>query len=191
VLAAFPERRPTAPASMWIDYSASLNQLSTVSWKDVPSRLSSSPGFFRGRLVFIGTTFAGNGDEHRIPATTSDKSVPGEFVQALIANTFLEKDPIRDVRLSPCLAGVSLVCFAAAAASLCFPHRYGAALACSVFLIFAYAGFAGWIFHSNRIMIPVVGPELAILFTMLVAWGLKACLSAYPEGTLIGASLCK
>src|SRR5580704_2165097 len=167
VLAAFPERRPTAPASMRIDYSASLNQLSTLSWKDVPLRLISSPGFFLGRLVFIGTTFAGNGDEHRIPATASDKSVPGEFVQALIANTFLENDPIRDVRLSPCLAGVSLVCFAAAAASLCFPHRYGAALACSVFLIFAYAGFAGWIFHANRTMIPVVGPELAILFTML------------------------
>ena len=181
VLTAFPERRRTAPASMRIDYSVSLNQLSSLSWKDVPSRLSSSPYFFRGRLVFIGTTFAGNGDEHRVPATASEKSVPGEFVQALIANTILEENPIRDVRLSPCLAGISLACFAATAASLCFPHRYVAILTCSVFLICAYAGFAGWIFHVNRTMIPVVGPELAILFSMLAAWGLQARLSAYPR----------
>ena len=180
VQGAFPERRLTAPASMWIDYSASLNQLSSLSWKDVPSRLSSSPYFFRGRLVFIGTTFAGNGDEHRVPAIASDKSVPGEFVQALIANTILEENPIREVRSLPCLAGVSLACFAATAASLCFPHRYVATLTCSVFLICAYAGFAGWIFHANRTMIPVVGPELAILLSMLAAWGLKARLSAYP-----------
>jgi serine/threonine protein kinase len=180
VEAAFPGRRSAVPASMWIDYSLRPRRLESISWKDVPARVSASPGLFRNRLVIAGATFAGNSDEHRVPRVASDQLVSGQFVQALIANTILGGKPIREIPLSRCLYAVGFACLGATAGALCFPHRYFNSLIAWVILLSGYMGLAFWIFRSSRTMIAVVGPELAILLSLLGAWGLKSALSAYP-----------
>jgi CHASE2 domain-containing sensor protein len=180
VEAAFQDRRSAVPAAtpMWIDYRVRPSKLCSVSWKDVPARLRAAPDLFRGRLVVVGNTFAGNGDEHRVPS--SDNPAPGQFIQALIANTILAGNPIHDITLSPCLAAIGFACLAATSAALCFPHRYAFSLSASTILLWGYAFFAFWIFRGSRTMIAVVGPELVILIGMLAAWVLKSRLSAFP-----------
>jgi serine/threonine protein kinase len=183
VEAAFPGRGSavSADAPMLIDYSVRLRQLTPISWRDVPARLIATPEFFRNRLVIVGATYAGNNDQHRVPRVASDKLIPGQFVQALVANTILAGNPIHEIPLSRCLAAVGLACLGVTAAALCFPHRYFYSVIASIILLFGYAGFAFWVFRSNRTMISVVGPELTILLSMLAAaWGLKSSLSAYP-----------
>jgi serine/threonine protein kinase len=180
VQTAFPERRSaaTAAAQIWIDYSVPLRYLTPISWKDVPARLSVTPQLFRDRLVIAGATFAGNSDEHRLPR--SGRLVSGQFVQALIANTILADNPIKEIPLSRCLAVVGLACLGATAAALCFPQHYVASLIASVIMLVGYMRFAFWIFRSSRTMIAVFGPEIAILLSLLAAWGLKSALSPYP-----------
>jgi serine/threonine protein kinase len=163
----------------WIDYSARLSRLPTISWVEVPARLQSAPALFRNRLVILGATFSGNNDQHRVPRVASDQLVPGQFVQALIANTILAGNPIHELSLYLCLVIAGLACFAATASVLCFPHRALTLLAYPV-LICGYAAFAFWIFRSSRTMVAVTGPELTILFTMLATVGVRRVLSAYP-----------
>jgi serine/threonine protein kinase/CHASE2 domain-containing sensor protein len=182
VQAAFPGPPSTVSTSapIWIDYSVRLRQLTPISWKDLPERLSANPELFRNRLVIAGATFAASSDEHRVPRVTSDKLVPGQFVQALIANTILAGNPIHEIHLSRCLAAAGLACLTFTAAALCFPQHYVWSLIASVTLLCGCAGLAFWIFRSSRTMIAVVGPELAILFSILAAWSLKSVLSDYP-----------
>lgn len=182
VEAAFPERISAIAAAspLWIDYSVPLRELTPISWKDVPARLSAAPALFRNRLVIAGATFAGSSDEHRAPRVASDKLVSGQIVQAWIVNTILAGNPIHEISLTRCLAAVGLACLAVTALALCFPHRYWVALVASVILLCGYMGLAFWIFRSSRTMIAVVGPELAILLSALAAWGLKSSLSMYP-----------
>jgi CHASE2 domain-containing sensor protein len=170
----------SAAVPIWIDYSVRMSQLTPISWKHVPARLNATPELFRNRLVIAGATFAGSSDERRVPHITSDKLVSGQFVQALIANTILTGNPIHEIPLSRCLAAVGLACLTVTAAALCFPQHYLWSLIASVTLLFGYAGSAFWIFRSSRTMIAVVGLELAILLSVLAAWGLKSILSAYP-----------
>lgn len=166
--------------SVWIDYSMRLRQLPSISWKDVPARLASTPAMFRDRLVIAGATFSGNSDQHRVPRATSDTLVSGQYVQALIANTILKGNPIHQASLLPCLLMVGLVSFIAAACALCFPqHGLLSLIGCAV-LFCGYASVAFWVFRAGRMMIPVVWPELTILLTMLAAGGLKTLLSSYP-----------
>jgi CHASE2 domain-containing sensor protein len=157
-----------------------MSQLTPISWKDVPARLNATPELFRNRLVIAGATFAGSSDEHRVPSVTSDKLVSGQFVQALIANTILTGNPIHEIPLSRCLAAVVLACLTVTATALCFPQHYLWSLIASVILLCGYMGLAFWVFHSSRTMIAVVGPELAIMLSILAGWGLKSSLSAYP-----------
>jgi CHASE2 domain-containing sensor protein len=180
--AAFPGRLKLAydTQPMWIDYAVNLRSLTPVSWKEVSGLLSATPGVFRGRLVIAGATYGGSGDEHPVPGILSDKKLPGQYVQALIVNTVLAGNPIRDVPLSRCLAAVGLACLAATVAALCFPHYYAVSLVFSVVLLCGYLCLAFSMFRSSRAMIAVLGPELAILLSMSAAWGLKSQLSAYP-----------
>jgi serine/threonine protein kinase len=179
---ASPGRRSGAPTAepIWIDYSVPLRYLTPISWKDVPARLGARPELFRNRLVIVGATFAGSGDERVVPGVASGKMVAGQFVQAWIANTILGGSPIHEVRLLPCLAAVGLACLAATAAALCFPHYYFFSLIGSVILFCVYAAVAFWIFHSSRTMVAVVAPELAALLSLFAAWGLRSVLIPYP-----------
>ena len=79
---------------------------------------------------------------------------------------------------------MGLACLATTAAALCFPQRYVASLVASAILLGGYLGWAFWIFRFSRTMIAVAGPELAILLSMLAAWGLKSILSPYPAAEL-------
>lgn len=181
VEAAFPGREKKLPAGdIWIDYSARLRDLPSISWKDVPARLAATPGLFRDKIVILGETYAGSGDEHRVPGLASGTLVAGEYVQALIANTILAGNPIRDVRLMPCLITAGVLCFVLVACMLCFPHRYGLSFGGFLILLAVYPIMAFSIFQSSRVMLPVLGPELAILLSLIGALSLKASLSKYP-----------
>ena len=179
---AFPgqEQRLSDGAPIWIDYSVRPSQLPSISWKDVPAKLSSTPGLFRNRLVIAGATYSGNSDQHRVPRVASDKLVSGQFVQALIANTILAGNPIHEIPLWPCLAAAGVACLAVTACALTFPQYYALSLIASAILLLGYAGLALWEFRANRTMIAVTGPELTIMLSMLVAWRLKYVLSPYP-----------
>jgi CHASE2 domain-containing sensor protein len=182
VQAAFPGRKTDRyrAAPIWIDYSARLSRLPSISWMDVPARLSSAPAFFRNRLVIAGATFSGNNDHHRVPGIVSDQLIAGQLVQALIANTILAANPVGEVSLAECLAVVGLACFVATAGALCFPQHGALAWLVSAVLFCGYAGLAFWIFRSSRTMIAIVGPELAILLSLLAAVGVRTILRVYP-----------
>ena len=174
-------RRPASNlAPVWIDYAVRLRELTPISWKDVPERLSVTSGLFRDRLVIAGASFSGSGDEHRVPGVASNGLLSGQLVQALIANTLLEDHAIREIPLLPCLAAVGVACLLTIAGAICFPQHYGIFLMASALLLCGYAAFALWMFRAHRTMVPVAGPELAILVSMLTAWWLKARLRAYP-----------
>jgi CHASE2 domain-containing sensor protein len=146
----------------------------------VPARLSSTPEFFRDRLVIAGATYAGSGDQHRVPRFASEKLLSGQFVQALIANTILSGNPVHEFPQVWSWAVVGLVCFLTMTCALCFPQHFSLYLVAMFVLFLAYAGLAFWVFRTGRTMIAMLGPEFAILFSMLAAGGLKAVLSAYP-----------
>lgn len=183
VESAFPGQPGAASegAPMWIDYSVRLSQFTPISWKDLPARLTATPELFRDRLVIAGGTYAGSGDEHRVPRASSDKLVSGQFIQALIVNTILEGNPIHEIPMSRCFAAIGLACLTVAAAALCFPQHYLWPLIAFVVLLCGYVGLAFLLFRSGRTLIAVVGPELTVLVSMLAAWGLRSSLSAYPE----------
>ncbi len=181
VQAAFPTRESvSSTAAVWIDYSVRLSQLPSISWQDVPARLTSTPALFRDRLVIAGAAFSGSSDQHRVPPAVSEQLVPGEFVQALITNTLLAGNPTREISLLACLVVAGLASFAAAAFALCFPQCRARAFLISASLFCVYAGFAFWIFRFSRTIVAVAGPELTILLSMLAALGLSSALSTYP-----------
>ena len=171
---------PAGTTPLWIDYSVRFRQIASISWKDMPGRLRTTPEFFRNRLVIAGANFAGNGDQHRVPGIASEALVPGQFVEALIANTILAANPVHDVSLLGSQAVVALVCFVLMASALCFPQYRWLSPAASAMLFCGCISLAFCVFRVNRTMLPVVGPELTILLTMLAAAGLKPFLKAYP-----------
>jgi CHASE2 domain-containing sensor protein len=80
------------PERFWIDHSIDRSRRAALPWKDVRPRLEREPSFFRERLVLVGATYVGAGDEHRIPGGI----VSGLEVQASMVETLLRGAPYRD-----------------------------------------------------------------------------------------------
>lgn len=174
-----------------IDYSVRAQEIPKVSWKDVEGKLSDSPTMFRDKLVIVGADYVGSNDEHRVPATVSPGLLSGMLLQAVIINTIAEGAPIRDVGLPLSLLAATLLCFSIVAVTLRFPHRSSAILLGASAAACVYTVLMFGVFRSSRTMIPVVGPELAIIASIALAWCLKSYLSPYPtaEDLLVGGSL--
>ena len=170
------EAWPKSP--VWIDYSMRLSDLGKVSWKNLKPTLARAPGLFRGKLVIIGAEIQGFGDLNRIPLASG--LVAGVMIQSVIVDTISSGFPIRGWSLASCLSVVGLLCFGIIALLLRFPHKMvrvivPAILACLVYVVFAFG-----IFLSTRTMLAVVGPEFAMILSIVVGVWLRSKLSPYP-----------
>ena len=76
----------------WIDRSTDWTRLERVSWKDVSEELVVRPDKFKDRLVLVGASYAGSGDEVRL-STRSEQMVPGLILQALAVDSILSGFP--------------------------------------------------------------------------------------------------
>jgi CHASE2 domain-containing sensor protein len=169
---------PAAP--FWIDYSVRPRDLPTLSWTDLDNRLANAPGLFRDKLVILGADYAGSNDEHRVPSMVSTALVPGVLIEALIVSTIAGGLSIRSVGSLTCLLIMGLAGYATILAALRFPHRSSAVLWTAVCVLCAYVLFAFAIFRFSLIMLRLVGPALAMVLSILAAWGLKSYLRPYP-----------
>jgi len=167
---------PKSP--VWIDYSTRLADLAKVSWKDLMPTLARSPDLFRGKLVIIGAEIPGLGDMNRIPLASG--LVPGVMVQSVIVDTISSGFPIRGWSLASCQSAVGLLCFVTIAFMLRFPHRMVSVLVPALLACLSYVVLAFAIFRSSRIMLAVVGPDLAMVLSIIVGLWLKSKLSPYP-----------
>ena len=170
------EAWPKSP--VWIDYSTRLADLAKVSWKNLMPTLARSPDLFRGKLVIIGAEIQGFGDLNRIPLASG--LVAGVMVQSVIVDTISSGFPIRGWSLASCLSAVGLLCFATIALMLRFPHRMVSVLVPAILACLGYVVFAFCIFRSSKIMLSVVGPEFAMVLSIIVGVWLKSKLSPYP-----------
>jgi serine/threonine protein kinase len=185
---AFPPASPTFAARalhsnvvsaepFWIDYSAPPREIPSVSFMDVES---ASPAKLRDRIIFIGATYSGSGDEWPIPSTISRAKIPGVVLQAEIANTIASNFPLHAVALPSVLVFMGAAAFLAAALALRYPHAPWISLivAGAVAAGYAFAAFAAsrWL---DRIM-AIIAPELAILLAAAAALVLARRLAPYP-----------
>ena len=170
-----------AESPVWIDYSARLEDLPRISWKDLRNRLETEPRFFENKLVIVGADYEGAGDENRVPAFVSRNLVPGVLLQALIVNTILRGVRLRAYGLVACLCAAGICSLGIIALALRFPHRFRWILpgACATLLL--YLGSALVILRISHGMLKIVAPSIAILLAILLAWGLKSYLRPYPS----------
>jgi serine/threonine protein kinase len=168
---------PSPPGPVWIDFSARAKEVSSMSWKDVDRAVADHS--FRGRLVLIGASFPGSGDDLRVPAFYSEGLISGVKLHALIANTFLSPEPIRDAPHWTWLAPV----YAAAAAILFVGlrlHRPVWLTIAGAAVFTAYAAVAFVAVVSIHVMVPLAAPEITIILAVLSSLLLKSRLSPYP-----------
>jgi CHASE2 domain-containing sensor protein len=182
VLAMAPNSRPSDPANRraWIDYSTRPGDIPKLSWKDVAGQLKDSPAIFENRLVIIGAEYGASDDEHLVPASASPTPVSSAVIQALIANTVLGGFRVRDWSLSRSMLVIAIVCVVIFLTALRFPHRPMLASLVAGVCLCGYGLCAFAIFRWSRIMIAVIGPELAIVLSAASAWVLKSRMKPYP-----------
>jgi hypothetical protein len=168
---------PAADVPAWIDYSA--RPVPAISWKDVNAAIERDPQAFRGRLIVVGATYFNSGDEHTAPTRFDPVSVPGVQVQLQIMNTILSRFPVKDAPKAGHIIPIALLCCAILTSGLGFPHRWWFAWV-ATFAICAYIIFAVQIFRSSRVILPVVGPLIALTLGATGTLTLRSCLPPYP-----------
>jgi serine/threonine protein kinase len=163
----------------WIDYTADFTRFEQISWKDVPERLTRTPESFRGRLVLVGADFLGSGDENHA-SPLADSGVPGTVLQALIANSMLQRFPVRDaprmawliplVLLSAIAIGCALLmrrplemCVAALAVAICF------------------FGIEWMLFRWMQWIAPIAAPLAALAIAFAASILIWRALPSFPE----------
>ena len=185
----FDRTRPIPMESpIWIDYSVPLDDIPKISWKDLRGRLDTAPGLFRDKLIVVGADYEGTGDTTRVPPFVRANLVSGVFVQALIVNTILEGRTVHAFGLAACMAVAGICCFLILALALRFPHRFGRLLVAAGIALCAYLVFAFVICRISHVMVTLVAPAIAILMSILVAWGLNLYLRPYPTPERVMAS---
>jgi CHASE2 domain-containing sensor protein len=180
---------PTAGSfpTVWIDYSVDWRRFPRVSWKDLPATLDRQPNLLRDRLVLVGGEFVGfGGDYHRIPFRDDDaQGVSGLVLQALIANSILSGAPLREVAAGHVLLGTGLA-IATIMSTFLLSARWRPPWILGATLVAMYVGFSILLFARSKIVLPIVGPVLAVVGAVVVAWIVRAALPASPEDTTEG-----
>lgn len=162
-----------------IDRSVDWSQLERVSWKDLSVEVSEHRDRFRDRLVLVGGTYAGSGDEVRV-SSRSEAVVPGIILQALAVDSILAGFRVRDVRGWPVLMGVFLAAAAVTAAILC-TVRLARALLLVVSLFLAYGTVAFLVFVMYQKVVPVAPPLAAIAVGAVLALVLRLVARPVPS----------
>jgi CHASE2 domain-containing sensor protein len=165
-----------------IDYRANEGRLAQLSWIDVPRVLRQEPGLLRGRLVLVGASFVGSGDDHLVPGRAGARSLPGVLVHALIVNTLAGGVRLRE---APGLA-------VAAAVVLALVTAYGTLRlrrpwAPPGVLLLGAVGFlaaAVVVWRSSGLVVAWVAPLLSGVVALLVAVPLRRWVGTKPAGAV-------
>src|SRR5262249_37288711 len=147
--------------------------------------LDERPEIFRGRFVLVGGEYTGSGDLYS--RTPHPHGLPGEVsglvLQALMLNTLLQGQPIRDfvgpfliVGLGLCIAWLTMAILAWPRLS---PVILGLLLVCV-----AYAGLSFALFRQNRRLLPISGPVIVLGLAPVPALWLRRKLPPWPEPVL-------
>ena len=174
--------RPGTGDVFWLDPRIDWTRYTRISWRDVSTVLDRTPGFFRDRLVLVGTGFQASGDDyHRVPRRLAgDAEISGLTLQALLVDTIAAGLPVREPDGVPIRAMAALLTGLAMAGVLCgrrpafFAGSLAAAAALYVALSFPVFGWTGW-------MLPVSPPLLLVLLGLVLALAVRRMLPAAPE----------
>ncbi|MBL8114589.1 MAG: protein kinase [Acidobacteria bacterium] len=144
------------PETYLLDYRIAVSAIPRVSLATLDAALEKNPRLVSGRLVIVGATFAGAGDQHRFPGEPRQR--PGIDVQALGTATLLEKSAPR-----PAPAAVAFViCLALSGlvfASASLAGRTGSVLRVAALL--AGIGVAAGVFFASGLLLPVTALALS------------------------------
>ena len=156
---------PVAPSGF--DHSVDWTRLERMSWKDVRNELAARPARFRDRLVLVGATYAGSGDNVRL-SSRSGEVAPGFILQALVVESILAGFPVRDTRRWPILIAIGLAAATVTSGILCLP-RLSPALLLGFVVLFAHAAAAVIVFVRSQSVLPIAGPLATIALLAVVA----------------------
>ncbi len=160
----------------WIDHTIDTRRLDRVSWKDLDAIVRTQPERFRDRLIIVGANYAGSNDEVRVPNVDA---IPGAVLHALIAETILSNFPVRGVDATAVAIGAGTACGILCAALLLARNLYRTTVAVA---LAGAAYFVGTflLFHSARVLLPVVGPVLICGGGAAMAWLVRLQRPAFP-----------
>jgi serine/threonine protein kinase/CHASE2 domain-containing sensor protein len=164
-----------------VDYTVDVEQFRRVSWRDVARLADAAPETFRDRIVLVGGEFAASGDERRpTPGrSTNGATITGLVVQALAVNTVLNGFPIHESRYAPSSAGAMLS--GVLAFLILMRRRLTPGVVVAALLAVAYVAVAILIFATGRVLWPIAGPLLSVLFAGGAAIALRTWWGLPPE----------
>jgi CHAT domain-containing protein/serine/threonine protein kinase/Tfp pilus assembly protein PilF len=173
---------PPPGETFWIDPAIAWQRLDRLSWKDLEDRLAAEPGRFSGRLLLVGGDFAGSGDDlHAVPSAAGAlRSLSGIALQALLVDTLLANQPVREAARGPVLAAVGAASFGLFAAALCLPRRRGA-MAFFGSLVTLHLALAWTLAAQNRLLLPVVAPLLTLAAMLALGLAVRRLLTPFPS----------
>jgi serine/threonine protein kinase len=150
---AVARQAPRRDNRFWIDHRIDVDRFTAISWKDLDGVLQRQPEAFKGRIVLAGASYAGSGDEARIPARDL---VPGIVLHAATLQTILAGFPIR--RLD---GGGLILLSALASGALCgvvLVLRGRSALVAVAAASLLYCLASVGLLARNDVMVPLVVP---------------------------------
>jgi CHASE2 domain-containing sensor protein len=169
--------RPSGPAAFWVDGAVDPDRVPRLSWKDVGERLDRDPGFFEGRLAFVGAELEGSGDDHLVPRHRAP--IPGVQVQALVADALLATRGVRaaDRRVIQLAVGATAT---GLAALVLLRRRLRPAWILSAVVLAAWVAASVILLTSADLVSPLVTPTLAAALALAAALLLRSFLPAGP-----------
>lgn len=159
-----PKGGATEPDTYLVDYRIPVGSIPRISLAGLDVALAKNPRLVAGRLVLVGATFAGAGDQHHIPGEPLQR--PGVEVQALATSTLLAKSAPRPAPFALTLA-LCLTLSALALAAASSSGRAGAFLKGAVLL--AGIGIAAAVFSAADLLLPVTALVLSACLSLGLA----------------------
>ncbi len=147
-----------------IDYRIPASAIPRFSLADLESSLAQDPRLVAGKLVLVGATFAGSGDQHRIPGEPLPR--PGVEVQALGAATLLSSKPPRPI------SRVATLAACAALAGITFAGAFfpkGARLLAGGASVLLGVFASVLVFSGSGFLLPVTVLALSPAFAMILS----------------------
>lgn len=136
-----------------IDHRIDVDQFTRISWKDLDAEIRERPQVFKDRIVLVGGTYAGAGDEARVPVR---EVVPGITLHASTLQTILTGFPIRGVERAGLILLSALACGALAGVGLVLRRPFAFVLVAATVVGWCLASVA--LLAQNDVMLPLVVP---------------------------------
>jgi CHASE2 domain-containing sensor protein len=166
----------------WIDHSVDWSRVRRLSWQDLPHTLAREPALFRGRLVLVGGSFVGSGDDyHRVPRRGGKaQGVSGIVVQALIVSSLLAGLPIREAATGASFLLAAAECVALLMAALCVRNTWlTAGLLVGIGAVHVFVAFV--VFQQAQVLVPVIAPLAVLLLASWIGLLIRSALVPFPR----------